>query len=144
VYVNSLTWKIVEVHSRITDDDQKSLVFAKSMEACLLATLLYSYFSKLFVRFCGIFVELPQYILDHLNNHTLVKSSVMCTPNCMVQLPTFRKVRNTFVIKVELLFFLELLNNEVEGTMVQDGRSQVRFSLLSIGFFVDVILPAAL
>jgi hypothetical protein len=86
VYVNSLTWKIVEVHSRITENDKTSLVFARSTEACLLTTLLYAYFSKLFVRFREIFAELPQYILDHITNHTIVKSSAMCTPNRMAQI----------------------------------------------------------
>ena len=54
------------------------------------------------------------------------------------QLPKFRKVRNAFIIRVEYLFFLELLNNEVEGTTLQDERSQVRFSLVLIGIFVDL------
>ena len=38
------------------------------MEACLLTTLLYSHFSKLFVRFSGIFVELLQHFLDRFKN----------------------------------------------------------------------------
>ena len=33
----------------------------------MLTTLQYSYFSKLFVRFSGIFVQLLHYILDHFN-----------------------------------------------------------------------------
>jgi hypothetical protein len=31
-----------------------------------------------------------------------------------------------------------------EGTALQVGRSRVQFSMLSLDFFIDIILPAAL
>ena len=56
---------------------------------------------------------------------------------------TFRKyvINNVFILLITSLLVRILFN---PGTALQAGRSLVRFPMVSLEFFIDIILPAAL
>ena len=91
---------------------------------------------------------------SHQSNQHEFGVEITCGPKCINLYPLctdrYFNVMPTLFVCAEVLTVLLFVRGHTaggavgSGTALQAGRSRVRFTIFSLEFFIDIILPAAL